>query len=74
MKYQLIKPINPNYSTLEQVLTNRNNPIEEIEHYLNTTDNDINKPEILGEDCLKSAAIALIQSIAANKSALVIVD
>ena len=44
MKYQLINPINSNYSTLEQVLINRHIPLEEIEHYLNTTDEDINNP------------------------------
>ena len=74
MKYQLIKPINSNYSTLEQVLTNRNIPIEEIEHYLNTTDNDINKPEALGETCLNNAATTLLTHIADNDQALVIVD
>ena len=48
MKYQLIKPINPNYSTIEQILTNREIDINEIQHYLNTTDEDINSPMLLG--------------------------
>ena len=47
MKYQLIKPINNNYSPIEQILTNRGIPFNEIKHYLNTTDNDINPPENL---------------------------
>ena len=42
MKYQLIKPINENYSAIEQILTNRNVPYDHIQHYLNTTDEDIN--------------------------------
>ena len=45
MRYQLIKPMNPNYNALEQILTNRGIPYEEIYHYLNTTDADIIPPE-----------------------------
>lgn len=74
MKYQLIKPINSNYSTIEQVLTNRNIPLAEVAHYLHTTDNDINEPAALGQKCLNDAAAALITSISANKKALVVVD
>lgn len=74
MKYQLLKEINPNYSTLEQVLTNRNIPLEEIQHYLYTTDNDINEPELLGENLLKSAGIALVSHIQNNDRMLIIVD
>ena len=48
MKYQLIKPINQNYSIIEQILTNRGIPFNEIQRYLYTTDNDINSPETLG--------------------------
>ena len=54
MKYKLIKPINQNYSPVEQILTNRGIPFNEISHYINTTDNDINPPEALGEDKLKA--------------------
>ena len=74
MKYKLIKPINSKYSTIEQILTNRNIPLEEVQHYLNTTDIDINKPEAFGQNCLKAAAMALIQTVSANDQALVIVD
>ena len=74
MRYKLIKPINSNYSTLEQVLTNRNIPITEVQHYLNTTDEDINTPEALGEVCLKNAATTLLTHISNNDQALVIVD
>ena len=42
MKYQLINPINQNYSTIEQILTNRGISKNNIYHYLNTTDDDIN--------------------------------
>ena len=74
MKYKLIKPINQNYSPIEQILTNRNIPFDEISHYINTTDNDINPPEALGEDKLKAAAVLLIKTIQSDNQALVIVD
>ena len=74
MKYKLIKPINQNYSPVEQILTNRGILFNEIPHYINTTDNDINPPEDLGQDILKKAAILLINTIKTNSQALVIVD
>ena len=74
MKYKLIKPINPHYSAVEQVLTNRGIPYYEIHHWLNTTDDDINDFNLLGADALKRAASALINTICNNKRALVIVD
>lgn len=74
MKYQLIKPINSNYSTIATILTNRNIPIEEVEHYLHPTDADINLPEKLGAQNLFDALTALVETIAADEQALVIVD
>ena len=74
MQYKLIKPINPLYNTIEQILTNRNIPYEEVAHYLNTTDADINKPEALGQDCLVKAARTLLTHFKNNDNALVIVD
>lgn len=74
MKYQLIKPINPNYSIIQQILTNRGIPLNDIQHYLHTTDDDINPPEALGQDKLKAAAKALIQTIKQSEPALVIID
>ena len=74
MKYKLINEINPNYSATEQILTNRGIKYNEIKHYLNTTDVDINNPLAFGEENLKAAAIALMKTIYANNSALIIVD
>ena len=74
MRYKLIKPINTNLTTIQQILTNRNIPLEEVNHYLNTTDNDINKPENFGENILKDAATALIKNILSNEQALIICD
>ena len=74
MKYQLINKINPNYSTIQQILTNRGIPFNEISHYMNTTDEDINSPLLLGKEKLKNAAAALTQAILSNESVLIIVD
>lgn len=74
MKYQLINKINPNYNTIQQILTNRGIPFNEISHYINTTDKDINSPLLLGEEKLKNAAAALTQAILSNESVLIIVD
>ena len=56
MKYQLIKEVNKDYTALEQVLTNRGLKREDIPHYINTTDDDINSFLGLGEENLKAAA------------------
>lgn len=74
MRYQLINPINPKYSTIETILTNRHIPLGEVTHYLNTTDDDINKPEAFGQNHLVQAAQCLIQHISAGSRALIIVD
>ena len=74
MKYSLIKPINPNYSVTEQLLTNRGIKREDIPHYLNTTDDDINSYLKFGEDILKRAAAALITTIKLERNATIIID
>lgn len=74
MHYQLIKPINKQYTTLEQILTNRGIPREEIEHYINTTDDDINSPLLLGEENLQKAVKYLKDAIQNNKPCVVLVD
>ena len=74
MKYKLIKEINPGYTAQEQVLTNRGIPLNEIHHYLNTTDNDINDYRLFGEHRLKAAAAALIKTVSEDKEALIVVD
>ena len=42
MIYKLINEINPNYSAIEQILTNRGIALEDIPSYLGTTEEDIN--------------------------------
>lgn len=72
MKFELINPINPDWSAVEQILHNRG--IQDIEHYLNTTEEDVNKPEAFGEQVLRAAAALVIQTVRSNKSMAVIVD
>ena len=74
MKYQLINQINQNYSAIEQILTNRGIPLEEIEHYLNTSDDDISPPEALGQENLRAAAATLIKTIRLDEMAIVVID
>ena len=74
MKYKLIQEINPQYSAMEQVLTNRGILYKDIKNYLLTTDDDINSFSSLGEDKLFTAASKLIQTIRDDKMALVIID
>mgnify|MGYP005846383265 FL=1 len=74
MKYQLINPINPNYSALEQVLTNRGIKYENILHYVNTTDEDINSFLLLGEKKLKQAVIWILEAVRENKDIIIVVD
>lgn len=74
MRYQLIKPINQNYSVIQQILTNRNIPIDKINNYLFTSDADVAPPEALGQDKLRQAAAALISTISKQGKTLVVVD
>lgn len=74
MRYQLIKPINQNYSVIQQILTNRNIPINKIDNYLFTSDADVAPPEALGQDKLRQAAAALISTISNKGIALLVID
>ena len=74
MKYQLIKEVNRDYTALEQVLTNRGLKREDIPHYINTTDDDINSFLGLGEENLKAAASALVGNIQSGNTIGLIVD
>ena len=74
MKYKLIKPVNENYSTIEQILTNRNVNYNELERYLKTTDKDVAPPEDLGIKPLEDALYALAHCVSLNEKAIVIVD
>ena len=64
MEYQLIAPRVPQYSAVEQVLTNRGIPLNEIQHYLNTTENDVLDPKLIKN--IDVGAKMLISHIAQN--------
>lgn len=74
MRYKLINKNNPSYSTIETILTNRGIPYNEINHYLNTTDEDINDYFLLGKDKLQLAAKELISAIQESKKVFMVVD
>lgn len=74
MKYKLLQEPNSIYSGAEQVLINRGLLREDIQHWLNTTDADINDFRLLGEDKLKKAAERIVQAVAKNEKVLVVVD
>lgn len=61
MDYQLIKPIQENYSAIEQVLTNRGIKFEDIPHYLNVTEEDNLSPLLL--DNIEQAAKILFNQL-----------
>lgn len=66
MEYQLIAPRIPqeNVTVVERVLTNRGINLGDIEHYLNTTDDDVYSPLLL--DNMKQGAQMLIRHISNN--------
>jgi len=74
MKYQLINQPNKNFSTIQQILFNRGIAEEDILHYINLSDEDINSPLLLGEENLKEALSRILHAITFNKKTLIIVD
>ena len=74
MKTKLYSKFDENTPMLNRVLINRGVPINELRHYMNTTDRDINDFLSLGEDNLKQAAVHLCNTIQEDKSCLIIVD
>ena len=74
MKTKLYSKFDENTPMLNRVLINRGVPINELRHYMNTTDKDINDFLSLGKDDLKQAAVHLCNTIQEDKSCLIIVD
>ena len=56
------------------ILLNRGLPQEELYHYINSSDEDINDPALFGENLLNLAAKTLIKHISLQDDILVIVD
>lgn len=74
MKYKLIKEPDNSLSAIQQILYNRGISLNQIHHYLNTSDLDINSFDGLGIENLKSAAAALVSTIQNKKNVLIVVD
>lgn len=75
MKYKLKSNLwNPNLTALEYILVNRGIPYEDIDHYLNTTDEDINDYNLLGREKLEKAYNIIKQHGQGNNRILIIVD
>ena len=75
MEYQLITPKFPQNKVLtavEQVLANRGIKPENVEHYLNTTDEDILDPLLIKN--IKEGAKMLIKHVSQNDKVLVQID
>ena len=74
MKYELIEEPDNSLSAVQQILYNRGISLNQIHHYLNTSDLDINSFDGLGIENLKSAAAALVSTIQNKKNVLIVVD
>ena len=74
MKYELLSPIDNNRTALETVLSNRGIPKNEMFHYLNTTDEDINDWRLLGEENIKCGIKAILNTANEGKTSVFIVD
>jgi single-stranded-DNA-specific exonuclease len=73
MEYQLIASSIPQeLSAVERVLTNRGIPLNQIEHYLHTTDDDILDPTLISN--ITDGARMLIKHIAQKDKVLIQVD
>ena len=75
MEYQLIVPnisSERDLTAVEQVLLNRGIALENIDHYLNTTNADILNPELIMN--IYEGAQMLIKHIASNDKILIQVD
>lgn len=72
MNYQLIAPRLPGTSMVEQVLTNRGIKLTEVQHYLNTTDNDILDPLTIAR--IQDGAKMLIKHISQNDKIFIQID
>ena len=70
MEYKLIAPRDKHKSSIEQVLNNRG--IQDIYHYLNTTDADVLDPLLF--DNMEKGAKLLVSHIAKNSKVLVQID
>lgn len=74
MKYELINKLDDNLTATQQLFINRGLKLNEINHYMNLTDDDINSPLLLGEEKLKKVAGILASMVQNSQILVVIVD
>jgi single-stranded-DNA-specific exonuclease len=74
MKYKLINPPNNKYTAKGQILINRGMKEEDLIHYMNLTDDDINDPDTFGHELLVGASSTIFQIIKNEDDICVIVD
>ena len=74
MKFELINKPDEKLTATQQLFINRGLQLNEIEHYMNLTDDDINSPSLLGEEKLKKVAKTVISMVNNNLILAVIVD
>ena len=72
MNYQLINQPDESLSVIQQILHNRGFAIEDIPHYLNTTDKDIPSPSLL--DNIDKGIKMLFEAIKNKKQIAVCID
>lgn len=74
MNYNLITPVNPslNLTAIQRILTNRGLKLEDIPHYLHTTDEDIINPTFI--DNIREGAAMLVRHISTEDNVLIQVD
>lgn len=72
MEYQLRAPRIPEYTAVEQVLTNRGIQYQDIQHYINTSRADIYDPLLLKN--MQRGAQMLIHHIAEGHDIYLTVD
>ena len=74
MKYKLINTPNEKYNAKQQILINRGMREEDLVHYMNLTDDDINSPEAFGKELMDAAAKCFISHLDRDSKICVIVD
>lgn len=74
MKYKLINPSNNKYNTKQQILINRGIKEEELDEYMNLTDEVISSPEDFGIEKLEKGSTIIKQALELMGETCIIVD
>jgi len=74
MKYELINTPNEKYNAKQQILINRGMKEEDLVHYMNLTDDDINPPEAFGEELMAAATECFNRHLNNDSKICIIID